>query len=118
MNVQDLQASTSTKLIAYENAEVRPGFVNDTWFLHVSGEAPCLNMQVQLVPMIYITCPDHWGIEVTGTLNGFCLDAMKPFDITIPLQHITGSQGIEVIGANRRQKFDITGGCNRGAPGA
>jgi hypothetical protein len=112
MSVDQLPNTASSKLIAFEQAEVIPGFVNDTWFLHVSGQAPCLNMQVELVPRIYITCPDYWAIEVVGTLHGFCLTAMKPYDLTIPLAHITGSRGIEVVGANATRQFDVTGGCS------
>ena len=108
----NLGTAQSSRVISYETAEIRPGFVNDTWFLIVSGEAPCLNMSVNLVPLIYISCPEYWGIEVVGTLpGGFCLTAMKPYVVTIPLSGITGSRGIELIGANRQEKFDVTGGC-------
>lgn len=105
----------SVRTIPFEEATVRPGFVNDTWFLTVSGQAPCLNMEVRLSPRIYIDCPEYWGIEVTGSLQGgFCLTAMKPFVVTIPLDGIVGSKGIEVIGGRRSEQIEVSGGCRHG----
>lgn len=115
MNVESLPSASSVKLISFESAVVRPGFVNDTYILIVRGEAPCLNMKVQLVPRIYIDCPDYWGIEVVGTLpGGICLTAMKPYVLTFALTGVTGSSGIEVIGANKKEKFEVPGGCSDG----
>ena len=105
-------AAASSRVIAFDKAAVVPGIVPETFFLIVTGEAPCSNMEVALLPLIYIDCPEYWGIEVVGTLpGGFCLDAIKRFDLAIPLTGITGSKGIEVIGANRREQFDVSGGC-------
>ena len=105
-------AATSGRVIAFNDAQVSPGIVNDTWFLTVSGEAPCLNMTVSLVPRIYVKCPEYWAIEVVGTLpGGFCLTAMRPYLQFIPLTGIIGSKGIEVVGANGSKTFDLTGGC-------
>jgi hypothetical protein len=107
------KSASSSRIIDYDGAEVVPGIVPDTWFLVIRGEAPCLNMEVSLAPLIYVTCPEYWGIEVVGTLaGGFCLDAIKPYVVTIPLSGITGSRGIEVIGTNRSETFDVSGGCS------
>lgn len=104
--------ASSSRIIAYDHAEVVPGIIPDSFFLIVSGEAPCLNMTVALVPLIYVRCPDYWGIEVVGSLEGgFCLTAMKPFHLSIPLAGITGSKGIELIGANKSETFPVSGGC-------
>jgi hypothetical protein len=104
--------ASSSRIIAYETAQVVPGIINDTFFLIVSGGAPCFNMDVALSPLIYVTCPEHWGIEVVGTLKGgFCLTAVKPFSVAIPLAGIIGSKGIEVIGSNKSESFDLPGGC-------
>lgn len=112
MTFETLKSASSSKLIAFDNAKVIPGFINDTYFLHVTGQAPCLNMVVQLVPLIYIDCPDYWGIEVVGSLSGgICLTAMKPYDIAIPLAGVTGRKGIEVIGGNTTKQFNVAGGC-------
>jgi len=103
----------SSRVINFDSAEVVPGIVPETFFLVVRGEAPCLNMSVALTPLIYVKCPEYWGIEVVGSLpGGFCLTAIKPFLLTIPLSGITGSKGIEVIGASRQEKFEVGGGCS------
>lgn len=109
------RAAQSSKLISFNIAEVeRCGFAGAP-VLVVTGEAPCLNMEVSLQPLIFVRCPEHWGIEVVGTLPGaFCLTAIKSFQVTIPLTGIIGSQGIEVIGANKTEKIDLAGGCKSG----
>lgn len=106
----------SHRLLDFEKAEVRPGFVTGTFILIVFGQAPCINMNVVLSPLIYIACPEYWGIEVVGQLpGGICLDTIKPYTVTHWLAGITGSKGIEVIGASKRKTFDVTGGCNQKA---
>jgi len=106
-------AAQSCRLISFDKAEVRPGFVSGTWILIVSGEAPCLNMDVSLIPLIYTRCPEYWGIEVVGCLpQGICLRAVKPYLVTLQLTGITGSEGIEVIGSNKSEKFKVSGGCD------
>jgi hypothetical protein len=114
--LSSLGTAESVRTIAFEDAQVRPGFVSDTWFLTVSGEAPCLNMDVRLSPRIYIDCPEYWGIEVIGSLHGgFCLTAIKPFVVTIALNGIIGSKGIEVLGGRRSERIEVSGGCRPGA---
>jgi hypothetical protein len=107
------QASNSGRVISFDDAQVVPGIVNGTYFLIVSGQAPCMNMQVALVPRIYVRCPEFWEIEVVGTLpGGFCLTAIRPYSVTIPLTGIIGSIGVEVVGANRSEQFKVPGGCS------
>ena len=108
-------APQSCRLIAFDDADVRPGFVPRTWFLTVTGEAPCANMEVRLVPLIYVQCPEYWGIEVVGCLpSGVCLRQVVPYRVTIPLNGIIGSRGIEVIGSNKRQEIEVADGCKSG----
>jgi hypothetical protein len=97
------QAAQSVRRINFKSAQVRPGFVNNTFFLVVSGTKPCINMQVHLSPLIYIRRPEYWGIEVIGTLLGPCLTATAPYHVFIPLNGIIGTKGIEVIGATKRK---------------
>lgn len=107
------KAASSSRVINYDSAEVVTGIVPGTYFLVVSGEAPCLNMNVALVPLIYVHCPEYWGIEVVGTLpGGFCLTALRPFTVSIPLAGIIGAKGIEVIGSVKKERFDLPGGCS------
>jgi hypothetical protein len=106
--IHGLPAPQSSRLIDFEKAEVRPGIVNGTWFLVVTGNAPCANMRVELVPLVYIQRPDYWGIEVIASLPGpFCLPQIKPFTEILPLNGILGTKGIEVIGATKKQKIEV-----------
>jgi len=105
-------APSSCRLIDFEKAEVHPGIIPETYFLTVRGTKPCINMEVRLVPLVYVKCPEEWGIEVVGCLpTGVCLPTVGPYDTTIPLAGITGSKGIEVIGANKRESCDVSSGC-------
>jgi hypothetical protein len=75
--------------------------------LIVSGEKPYLNMEVSLVPLVYIRQPDYWGIEVVGCLPEIGLPATAPYVVRLDLASTIGTHGIEVIGANRTEKIDI-----------
>lgn len=97
----------SVRLIDFEKAEVVGGFVNNTYFLTVSGEKPYINMRVELSPVIYIRQPEYWRIEVVGILPGSGLPAFAPYSVTIPLDGIIGTKGIEVAGASSSEKIDI-----------
>jgi hypothetical protein len=104
------QAAQSVRRLNFTKAEVRPGIVNNTFFLIVSGTKPYLNMQVRLSPLIYIRKPEYWGIEVIGTLSGIGLPALAPYHVFISLDGIIGTKGIEVIGATKRKKIKISQG--------
>ncbi len=107
--------ASSYRLLDFESVEVTGG-VAGSYFLTVRGERPCLNMQVTLSPYIYIRCPEYWGIEVVGHLpGGICLDAIGRYEETIELTGITGSQGIEVIGATKTELREVPGGCDASA---
>lgn len=111
-DIASLPVAQSCRLIDFDSVEVRPGFVTDTFFLIVRGSAACLNMEVSLRPLIYVTCPEYWGIEVVGCLpQGICLDAILKYEKVLDLSGIRGSKGIEVVGASKRKKQDVSGGC-------
>ncbi len=111
-NTSNNPSAQSVRVIAFEAARVHKGFTGE-WLLTVKGEVPCANMEVRLIPLVYVKCPDYWGIEVVGILpSGVCLTAMKPYEITIPLTGIIGSKGIEVVGSNQSEKIEVEGGCS------
>ncbi len=104
--------SESCKLIDYESYKVIPGVIKNTFFLTVKGTKPCINMEVQLFPLYYVTCPEYWGIEVVGCLpGGICLPALGSYEVTIPLAGVTGYKGIELIAASKREQIKVSGGC-------
>ncbi|MGH3916485.1 MAG: hypothetical protein ACRDTC_24205 [Pseudonocardiaceae bacterium] len=112
----DLPPSGSCRLIDFESVEILilesfpPQYV-----LVVTGTKPYSNMKVDLVPLVYIRQPEYWGIEVVGCLPGFGLPATAPYTISISLNGIIGTEGIEVIGATRSEQHAIP---PDGQPGA
>jgi hypothetical protein len=77
------------------------------YLLDVSGTKPHLNMEVELVPLTYISQPEYWGIEVVGSLHGAGLPTPGRYTASLPLAGFIGSQGIEVIGADRSGTIEV-----------
>ncbi|MFF1905603.1 hypothetical protein [Kitasatospora sp. NPDC058218] len=102
-------ASESVRLIDFDEAKAVPGIVPGTFILVVSGTKPYLNMTVRLSPLVFIAQPEYWGIEVVGSLSGIGLPATTPYTESLPLDGITGTKGIEVIGAYRTERIDLPG---------
>jgi hypothetical protein len=99
---------SSCRLIDFKEAEIRSGIVSGTYILIVRGTKPYLNMQVNLIPLVYIRQPEYWGIEVIGCLpGGIGLPATEPYIVSLPLNGTLGTQGIEVIGATRSEKISV-----------
>lgn len=105
-NFSLLPASEACRRLDFENVEIVPGFVNDTWFAVVSGAKPWLTMQVDLRPRIYIDQPDYWGIEVVGCLNGMGLPAKGKYSTSMQVNGM-GKLGVEVIGATTSKKLKV-----------
>ncbi len=75
--------------------------------LNVKGTKPFLNMEVDLVPLVFIRQPEQWGIEIVGRLRGVGLPALAPYTVSIPVTGLLGTRGIEVIGATRSEKIAV-----------
>jgi hypothetical protein len=106
---RELPKPDSQRLIDFERAQILglrtfpPQFV-----LRVTGTKPYLNMEVELVPLVFIRQPEFWGIEVVGRLpGGIGLPALAPYDVSIALSGITGTKGVEVIGATRSKRIEL-----------
>ena len=104
-----LPKPSSCRLVDFDQAQIvtlrsfPPQYV-----LHVSGIKPYLNMQVDLVPLVYIQQPEYWGIEIVGCLpGGIGLPVTAPYTAWINLSAITGTEGIEVIGARRSERLEV-----------
>ncbi|MEV6973099.1 hypothetical protein [Kitasatospora sp. NPDC093806] len=106
-NYTDRPTSESVRIIDYEEARVVPGIVPETFILVVRGTLPYLNMTVRLSPLVYIRRPEYWGIEVIGSLHGLGLTATAPYTVSLPLDGVLGTRGIEVIGANRTEQIAV-----------
>jgi hypothetical protein len=108
----DYAPAQSARRIPFQTAKVVPGVVSGTHILIVAGETACINMKVRLAPLIYIRCPEYWGIEVVGSLDGPCIIGIvpTPYSVAIQLNGIIGSKGIEVLGA-KSKRIKVAGGC-------
>jgi len=98
----------SSRCLNFERAEVLT-LESDPpqYLLNVSGTKPHLNMEVELVPLTYIRQPEYWGIEVVGSLRGVGLPTPRRYTVSLPLTGFIGSQGIEVIGADRSGTIEV-----------
>lgn len=114
-SIQEAPNASSSRLLARNvndvrgQAQILPGAEPGTYSLVVAGYKPYANMDVELLPLIYVAQPDYWGIEVVGTIrSGIVLPATIPF-ATEPLllANVTGKKGIEVIWADEKQQIDI-----------
>ena len=67
-----------------------------------------MNMEVDLVPVVYIQQPEFWGIEVVGCLpDGIGVPTTAPYIVRINLSGVTGTKGVEVMGATRSEKIEV-----------
>jgi hypothetical protein len=115
-----LSSVPSGQIVDFEVAELRKVPFEDSLYLWVRGKLPPGNVEAKLAPRVYHDRPDYWGIEVAivsvpEDANGRGADTAEPgfeslmFERSVPLDGITGSRGITVIGANQIKRIEITG---------
>src|SRR5262245_17848912 len=113
MKIEDIKAlealppSTLCRLIAFDRARVVPGVIPKTFFLIVSGDRPWAAMVVELVPLVFVQRPDYWGIEVIGCQRWIGLPVKVPYSDVLEITPVRGKRGIEVIGANQKEKIKV-----------
>jgi hypothetical protein len=82
--------------------------------LVVSGHKPLPTTEVSLVPLVYISQPQYWGIQVVGAVDA---DGPRPtqpianaweYQVQIDLQGVTGTEGVEVIGASHTERLAVS----------
>lgn len=106
---EKLPLSESCRRIDFhdDGVQIRPGFVNNTWILIVNGTKPYKNMQVNLVPVTYVRQPEYWQIEVVGCIPGIGLPTLAPYSVFLSLDGVTGTKGIEVVGATKNKRLPV-----------
>ena len=106
---ESLPKSGSYRLLDFEWAEVVTlESFPPQYLLRVGGTKPYANMRVDLSPLVYVRQPECWGIEVVGRLRGgILLPAEVPYEVSLPLSGITGTRGVEVIGASHSEKLEV-----------
>jgi len=117
MNISDTWPGKQRgRLIDFETAEVITPMIEPPQpRLVVSGVKPHPEMEVSLVPLIYVSQPQYQGIQVVGVpaFDGpspMPLIAPIPFTVELDLVGITGTEGVQVVGAtNTKQMAAPTG---------
>lgn len=108
-SLRQLPTPESCWIIDFEKAEVVTlESLPPQYVLVVSGSKPYANMKVELLPRIYIRQPEHWGIEVVGCLpGGIGIPALAPYTVSVPLAGVTGTEGVEVVGATESKEISV-----------
>jgi hypothetical protein len=77
--------------------------------LVVSGMAPFAGAEVSLVPLVYIGRPPFCGIQVVCKPGGESSEGgSAAYSVQLDLTGLTGTQGVEVIGATRTAQLVLS----------
>jgi hypothetical protein len=116
-----LSSAPNGQIAEFDVAELRKVPFQESLYLWVRGRLPSGNIGVTLAPRVYHDRPDYWGIEVAivntpdaandagGIKNAEPGFESLVFERSVPLDGITGSRGITVIGANQIKRIEISG---------
>ena len=96
------------EMLDFDSATVHPGIASGTFVLAVTGKKPYSNMDVHLSPLLYIRKPEYWKIEVIGIRTGIGLPVILPYSVALPLDGIIGTKGIEVVGATKSKRINVS----------
>jgi hypothetical protein len=104
------------RLIDFDRADVVTPMIHPPRpSLVVSGVLP-FQMDVSLVPLVYVSRPQWWGIQVVGSTEAGPHPSQPissiPYSVDIELEGITGTEGVEVIGANRTERHPVSTGTD------
>ena len=83
------------------DAQVRPGFLNNTFFLILHGKKPNLNTWVEISPVRYPKQPEYWRIDVKECYSGnILLPTISGYAFHEEISQAMGTKGIELHWAN------------------
>jgi hypothetical protein len=97
-------------LVDFESARINAGSRPGSYTLTVSGYKPSDSERgspVKLVPATYVVRPAYWKISVLWNDANAIFQSVTPFEISISLDSICGTQGVEIIGKNRSEKISL-----------
>jgi len=104
------------RLIDFERADViTPMIYPPRPRLTVTGVKPGTDVEVTLVPLVYVSQPSYQGIQVVATTNADRPHVSQPianvpYVAELDLAGICGSEGIEVIGETRTERITVEWG--------
>jgi hypothetical protein len=105
------------RLIDFERVDVvSPMIYPPRPTLVVSGRRPTPGTAVTLVPLAYVSRPPYHGIQVVGTVGDVGTDSSEEYSVQLELQGITGTEGVEVIGASRTERVPVPSAAPEPAP--
>ncbi len=101
------------RLIDFERVDViSPMIYPPQPRLVVSGLLPTPGTRVTLQPLTYVSPPQYWGIQVVGTIENIerpAPDAAPvPYSAELDLVGVTGTEGVEVIGASQTERVVVS----------
>ncbi len=106
----DLNHSEHWIPLDFESARIDPGQRLGSHTLTVSGHKPRDSEKgapVKLAPATYIVQPAYWEISVLWDDTNAIFQSLVPFEVSIPLDTIRGTQGVEIVGENRSEKLAL-----------
>jgi hypothetical protein len=111
VNAKETSDDPVQRLIDFERAEViTPMIYPPQPRLVVTGVLP-YPMDVSLAPLMYVSRPQWWGIQVVGSTgpgpSATPAITSIPYTVQLDLQGISGKEGIEVIGATKTERIPI-----------
>lgn len=94
----------------FRKAVIVPGETPGSLVLKVSGDKPRDaqgGAPVKLAPLSYQAQPEYWKIEVLWDTTDTVVPFVTPFSVSLSLDEIRGSKGIEVVGQTKKQKISF-----------
>jgi hypothetical protein len=99
------------RLIEFERVDViSPMIYPPRPRLVVSGHLPSPGTTVTLVPLAYVSRPQYAGIQVVGSLDDAAASPAAEaaqYSVELDLAGITGTEGVEVIGASHTERVSV-----------
>jgi hypothetical protein len=102
------------RLIDFERADVITPMIYPPQPRLVVRGVTNIPVEVTLVPLVYISQPQYWGIQVVGSLGGGETGphpsqpiAAIPYAAELDLAGVTGTEGVEVIGATATERIAV-----------
>jgi hypothetical protein len=107
MGLDEVRDRRDGQLIDFETAELISTMIYPPPppTLVVTGVKPHPDMEISLEPLVYVSQPQFHGIQVVGSPalpdGPYVAPAIAPvpYSVQLSLEGITGTEGVEVIGA-------------------
>lgn len=103
------------RLIDFERADAVTPMIHPPQPRLVVSGVTTFPTEVSLVPLTYVSRPTYWGIQVVGTTDGGGPRPSQPissipYTVGLSLAGVTGTEGVEVIGATKTERILVPGG--------